>query len=286
MSLFHSLASADSLAALQPAAREWRLSELHRSFTGRGVRVAIVDSGVQDNHPDLVGQIASREDFVGDHDDRPEAHGTAVAGIVAARADDRTRVAGVSPQARLLALRACRQASTVETVCSTLSLALALHAGIERGAQVVNLSLAGPHDRLIEQLIRAALERGVSVVAAVDPALPRGGFPADVAGVVAVGDESVGPAVAGAVGAPGTDVPTTLPGSRWGFVSGESYGAAHVSGLLALMVEARGTAPRSPTPLARDLVLKPDGRVDACASLGRARAACACECPVSSAAFR
>jgi subtilisin family serine protease len=281
MSVFHSLASADSLTTLQPAAREWHLSELHRISTGRGVRVAIIDSGVQENHPDLLGQIASREDFVGDHNDQPEAHGTAVAGIVAARADDRARLAGISPQARILALRACRQASTAQTVCSTLSLALALHAGIERHAQVLNMSLSGPPDRLIEQLIRAALGRGISVVAAIDPASSGGGFPADVPGVVAVADEARGPVAAGAVAAPGTDVPTTLPGSRWGFVTGTSYAAAHVSGLLALMREARGADSPPSTPLAASLVLKADGRVDPCASLGRVRAGCACECPVS-----
>lgn len=282
MNVFHSLASNEPLASLQPATREWHLSELHQVSTGRGVRVAIVDSSVQENHPDLIGQVESRADFVGDHNEHPEAHGTAVAGIVAARADDRARLAGISPQARILALRACREASTAETVCSTLSLALALHAGVERGAQVINLSLSGPQDRLVEKLIRAALERGVSVVAAADRALPGGGFPAAVPGVVAVGDESMGPALTGTVGAPGTDVPTTLPGSRWGFVSGASYAAAHVSGLLALMQEARGTTSDPAAPLAASLVLKADGRVDACASLGRARAGCACECPVPS----
>jgi len=48
----------DALFALQPAAREWRLAQLHAAATGRGVRVAVIDSGVQRDHPDLAGQLA------------------------------------------------------------------------------------------------------------------------------------------------------------------------------------------------------------------------------------
>ena len=82
--------------------------------------------------------------------------------------------------------------------------------------------------------------------------------------------------------APGTDVITTLPASRWGPVSGSSYAAAHVSGLLALLVELRSRAPLSVgtnrPPLAADLVTGDDGRIDACASVARAAHACACTC--------
>jgi len=278
MHVFRSLAHDDPLFGVQPAAREWRLSELHAASTGAGVRVAIVDSNVQLDHPDLAGQVFESANFIGARADPAESHGTAVAGIVAARADNQVGIVGVAPQARLLALRACRQASARDTVCTTLSLALALHAAIERGAQVINLSLGGPPDRLIEQLVRAALERGISVVAAADRTLASGGFPAALRGVVAVVDEAAGATPAGMIAAPGSDVPATLPGSRWGIVSGASYAAAHVSGLLALMLEAQASAKRVAQPLAAALVVGSDGRVDACASILRAGAACACDC--------
>nr|MDQ2736908.1 S8 family serine peptidase [Pseudomonadota bacterium] len=195
MNVFRSLGHDDPLFSLQPATREWHLGEMHETSTGRDVRVAIIDSGVQLDHPDLVGQVVMNANFVaerGDRGDRAESHGTAVAGIVAARADNHVGIVGVAPLARLFTLRACRQVSAAETLCTSLSLALALHAAIDRGAQVINLSLGGPPDRLIEQLVDAALARGVSVVAAADRARPRGGFPAGLPGVVAVVDEAPG----------------------------------------------------------------------------------------------
>ena len=276
MNVFHPLGHDDPLFAMQPAAREWHLSEMHATATGKGVRVAVIDSNVQPDHPDLADQIAERASFIGSRSDPAERHGTAVAGIVAARADNGVGIAGVAPDARLLALRACRQAGD-ETVCTTLSIALAMHAAIDRDARVINLSLAGPADRLIEQLVRAALERGIGVVAAADRTLPSGGFPAALRGVVAVVDEGGGAAPAGMVAAPGSDVPTTVPMSRWTVVTGASYAAAHVSGLLALMREARGNA-RAGEPIAAALAVGAGGRIDACASLVRAGAACACDC--------
>ena len=183
MHVFRSLGHDDPLLAVQPAAAEWRLSDMHATATGRDVRVAIVDSGVQLDHPDLAGQVVDHASFAGDRGEHVEAHGTAVAGIVAARADNHLGIAGIAPEARLLALRACREGSARETTCSTLGIALALHAAIDRGAQVINLSLGGPFDRLIEQLVAAALSRGIPVVAAADRSVAAGGFPASVPGV-------------------------------------------------------------------------------------------------------
>ena len=283
MNVFRTLGHDDPLYSQQPAAREWHLSEMHMTATGHDVRVAVIDSGVQLDHPDLAGQVVMNANFVAERGDPAENHGTAVAGIVAARADNRVGIAGVAPRARLFALRACRQASAVDTMCTTLSLALALHAAIDRGAQVINLSLGGPPDRLIEQLVEAALAHGISVVAAADRTVSRGGFPAGLRGVVAVVDEASGAAPPGMVAAPGTDVPTTLPGSRWGIVSGASYAAAHVSGLLALMLEAQGRARGEQESVARELVTKADGRIDTCASLSRAGAICACDCAAAAA---
>ena len=193
---------------------------------------------------------------------------TEVAGIIAARADNHVGIVGVAPHARLLALRACWQASAHATLCTSLGLARALDFAIAHDAQVINLSLSGAPDLLLGKLLDVALRRGITVVAATDRALPRGGFPAAHPGVIAVADEGSGAVPSGTLLAPGSDIPTTGPPARWYFVSGPSYAAAHVSGLLALLREVG--AP----PGASALVRLPTGAVDAYASLMRGRGRC------------
>jgi subtilisin family serine protease len=246
----------DPMFALQPAAHDWRLAELRGVATGRGVRVAVIDSAVDPAHPDLAGQVAARADFVIGHPAVAEAHGTGVAGVIAAQADNRLGIAGIAPGARLMALRACWQRAPADTTCDTLSLAKALSFAIERKAQVINMSLGGPPNVLLGRLIDVALERDAVVVAAVDPTLAGGGFPASHRGVTAVASAPGG--AAGAISAPGRDIPTTQPGGGFGLVSGSSYAAAHVSGLYALL---RERDPRA------TLLAEAGGAVDACATL-------------------
>lgn len=276
MNTFHALERPDSLLALQPSMRLWHLDEMHKASTGRGVRVAIVDSGVDATHPDLAGRVVVEENFVDSSPFAPEAHGTAVAGIIGARADDGARVVGIAPQAVLLALRACWEVSANETLCSSFSLARALQYAISNNAQVINLSLAGPDDRLLARLVDVAIARGSTVVGAFDERMDGGGFPASHAGVLAVAE--AGPGAAGGPAkilfAPGEDVPSTAPGARWNLVSGSSFAAAHVAGMVALVREV------SPTTTMRDAASwarlpsgsadGPAGSIDACATLRRA----------------
>ena len=269
----------DPLYRAQPAAQAWRLAELHELATGSGVRVAVVDSGVAQTHPDLAGQVVVRENFIDGRPDADERHGTAVAGIIGALADNGIGIAGIAPQARLLALRACWQASSDDALCTTLSLAKALHFAITQRADIVNLSLSGPPDRLLAQLIDAALARGITVVAAFDASLPGGGFPASHAGVWAVSDGA--PQARGHVLlAPGRDVPSTVPGGGWQIVSGASYASAHVAGLAALMRELGGVSSAPSALRAATLVLLPTGNIDTCATLLRVVGPRVCSCAV------
>lgn len=237
----------DPLFPVQPAARAWRLADLHRVATGRGVRVAVVDSKVEIDHPDLAGQVLMDRDFVSDRPAAAERHGTGVAGVIAAKAGNGVGIAGVAPEARLLALRACWQSGgeSAPTVCDTLSLARAIHFAVDQRAEVINLSLTGPPDRLLTQLIATAMARGVTVVAAFDPNLPKGGFPASEPGVIAVAAASLSSYPPGVYSAPDQDVPTTQPGDKWNLVNGSSYAAAHVSGLIALVREGRPSGSRA-----------------------------------------
>ena len=285
MNVYRAQGHADPLFGMQPAAQEWQLAALHDSATGRRVRVAVIDSGVELNHPDLVRQIDASENFVAGAAPAAERHGTAVAGIIAAQADNGIGIVGVAPQARLLALRACWQQAADTTLCNSLSLAQALHYAIDHGARIINMSLSGPADRLLAQLLDVALARGIAVVAAVDGNARDGGFPAAHPGVIAIAQAGLARSSPSVAVAPGRDVPTTVPGARWAVVSGSSYAAAHVSGLLALLREARDRRGLSTVALAGaaspgsvEFVLLPDGRIDACASLSRVAGGCSCGC--------
>jgi subtilisin family serine protease len=261
----------DALYAAEPAAAQWHLADLHRIANGRGTVVAVVDSGIDARHPDLAGQVKLNRNFVGGQALVPEQHGTAVAGIIAAKADNRIGIAGVAPGARLLGLRACSQHGASAT-CDTLSLAKALYFAVESHPDVINLSLSGPDARLLHEILNIAYARGIAIVAAFDPRLPGGGFPASVPGVIAVSDAPVGGTRNDVYAAPGRDIPTTQPGGRWFLVNGSSFAAAHVSGLVALMRERKPAAPLTLVAQQRG------GAIDACATLLRLAGTCDCAC--------
>ena len=194
MQLFRTLGAGDPLSAAQPAVADWHLRELHTLATGRNVTVASLDTGVDTTHPDLRGQVALTRNFVDAGTMPVEKHGTEIAGILVARADNGIGIAGIAPHARLLALRACwlpaRENSAA--ICSSFTLAKALQFALAQRADVFNLSLSGPPDRLLARLLDTALQQGVIVVGAVDKHATDGGFPATHPGVFAVADSREG----------------------------------------------------------------------------------------------
>jgi subtilisin family serine protease len=262
----------DPLYPAEPAAAQWHLADLHKIAIGRGVKVAVIDSGIEVGHPDLAGQVLISRNFVAGRSPAVEQHGTGVAGIIAAKADNGIGIAGVAPGARLLGLRACWQEGGA-TVCDTLSLAKAIYFAVEQHSDIINLSLSGPEDRLLAELLKTAMKRGSAIVSAFDHKVADGGFPASLPGVIAVSDTALAPSRGDVYIAPGQDVPTTEPGGRWFLVNGSSFAAAHVSGLIALLRERR----RASAPI---LVAQRQGGgvIDACATLARAGGVCECSC--------
>ncbi len=278
---FATQGSSDPLYPVQPAAGQWQLADIRKAATGRNVLVAVIDSGVEVEHPDLAGQIAFKENFVDGMPYAGEDHGTGVAGVIAARAGNGVGIEGVAPDARIMALRGCWQVAHGTTLCNSFTLGKAMNFALMNGAQVINLSLTGPPDRLLRELIDAACARGIRVVSAVDGTRADGGFPASHPGVFAVSANDTGARAPGVnvLSAPGRDIPTSAPGARWGMVSGSSYSAAHISGMMAVLSELR---PGMTLPQVRANLVQqsnPAG-IDFCATVTRLTGKCTCVCSV------
>lgn len=258
----------------------------HAWVRGRGVRVAVIDTGADTEHPDLRGRIAQTTNFVegGEKTFTSDLHGTAVAGVIGARADDSFGISGIAPDVDLLLVKACwhRQPKHSEAWCSSWTLAKAIDFAIVERVRVINLSLGGPADTLLTRLLlKAVEEHGITVVAAVNERNQVSGFPANLPQVIAVvasdphdGVRAIADKHQTLLAAPGVEVLTTVPNSRHGFLSGSSFAAAHVSGIVALLLE--GDPQLSPKHLMELLITTgrqtttPTVRhVDACAALQR-----------------
>lgn len=254
-----------ALAASQYGLARVRAGVAHVSVRGDGVLTAVIDSGVDAGHRELRGAIVRSVDVAAAAADaagkaagaakaraeaaspKPDAHGTTIAGVIAAR--DQMR--GVAPAAQILALRAFETGESGArsgAYGSTFAILLALDEAVTANARVVNMSFAGPRDPLLSKALAAADAKGVVLVAAAGNGGPEAppAFPAADAHVIAVvatnaGDERVASSARGAhvaIAAPGADIIGPKPGDAYQFATGSSLAAAHVSGVAALMLEA------------------------------------------------
>ena len=263
--------AADPYASLQYGPARIRAQAAHRWVTGRGVRVAVIDTGVDVEHPDLVTRDLTIRNFVdgGRRVFERDRHGTAVAGIIVAQTNNGEGIAGVAPDAEILASKACWHPDDASEAayCSSWTIARALDHALGRDVRIVNLSLGGPPDELIERLLVKAHERGVLIVAAAGEERDALRFPASLDFVVAAVASDVDGLVPSEpaqskpwlVAAPGLEVLTTAPGGRYLARSGSSLATAHIAGAAALLLEF---APElRPDELARALLpMAGDGR--------------------------
>jgi subtilisin family serine protease len=233
----------DPYAPLQRALRELDVIGAQRESRGAGVRIAIIDTGIDLDHPDLRGRIIEHRNFVDEDEQqfRRDRHGTEVAGVIAADANNRIGIVGIAPEAQLLAFKACWQAQddARRAVCNSFTLAQGLEAAILARADVVNLSLAGPPDPLLARLLRDGEHRGMLFVGAVAPSARGREFPTDLPGVLAVGAAEDEVAGIDRLLAPGHEILTLVPGGHYDFATGSSLATAEVSGILALMISRR-----------------------------------------------
>jgi subtilisin family serine protease len=229
--------TSDPLGNLLPGIRPSTLDAMHRQATGVDVDIAIIDTGVDILHEDIAHEQFTLFDMVG-ADHPPESHGTAIAGIIAAVPDNGIGIRGIAPDASILMLRACWQGDEQQSaVCTTDTIAKALALALKAGVDIVNLSLTGPMDPLLEQLVRALIDEGTIVVAAHADTPDHGPFPGAIPGVLAASARTDQQDNVQTVFIPGSNVMTLLPGNRYGPRNGTSISAAQLSGLAALFLQ-------------------------------------------------
>jgi subtilisin family serine protease len=265
--------------------QQWGLAKINcpdawdRTTGSSGVTVAVVDSGIDLNHPQLAPLLLQGRDLVDlgpnpvappgwvfegdfagvDSDPQDEVgHGTHVAGTIACVSNDGIGVAGVTWQCRLLPVRALARMRNLATgrvsgAGSSADIAAAITWATDNGARIINMSLGGDVDTAVERTAVAyAISHGVVVVAAMgNDGTANPGFPAAYPDVVSVGAvdatdrraafSQTGPHID--VVAPGVNVLSTYWDDTYASLQGTSMATPHVSGVAALILSCNPNLP-------------------------------------------
>ena len=241
---------------------EWHLETLDvaEAWTyanGSGVTVAVIDSGVDADHPDLTGQVLSGIDLVdtkGDGDTDLVGHGTTVSAIIAGRNDDTAGVVGIAPKAKILPVRVLDEENRYD---DAMIVARGVRWAVDHGARVINLSLGGNgSSAALAAALDYAFAKDVVVVACTGntsaSAAPEVWYPAREPGVLAVaGMERDGNALwSGSITgketvitAPATQLVGAQAGGGYWKVQGTSFAAPMVSATAALIRSRWPTMP-------------------------------------------
>jgi thermitase len=215
------------------------------------VLVAVLDTGIDKNHEDLNGKVVAEINFT----DSPTAgdicgHGTSVAGIIAAGADNGLGIDGVAPESRLMSVKVADDHGK----CLSSALAEGIVWAVDHGAMVINISLEfqEPAPDLKEALDYAWSRGAVIVAAAGNDGSSKAIYPAfydNCMAVTAVRENGTPAPLANYGGwvdtaAYGYKIYTTLPGNGYGYRYGTSFAAAYISGLAAnlfsLVIDTNG----------------------------------------------
>jgi hypothetical protein len=219
-----------------------RLVDVHRIAIGSDVPVAVIDSEIDGKHPELAGTVVDELDAIGNHDNAHE-HGTGMAGAIAAH----RRLIGVAPGVRLLAIHAFSSSGADSAQATSAHILMGIDWAISKGAKIINMSFAGPDDPMLQLALQKAHDHGVVLIAAAGNQGPSSPplYPAADPNVIAVtatdakdqllAQANQGPYVA--VAAPGVDILEPAPNGGYQVTTGTSVASAHVSGVVALLLD-------------------------------------------------
>jgi hypothetical protein len=252
---------------LYPRAR-MHLDAAHSISEGGGTLVAVIDTIIDSAHPEIAGSIADSVDLIradpkpdvkgmatyenalvtmsGGSASEPYVHGTAIAGVIAAHGE----LTGVAPKARILAVRAFAPRSDERGAQGTThNIVIGIDWAFKHGARVANLSFGGPRDELLSDALAIGVARGMIFVASV------GNKGAEAPPLYPAADENVIAATASdekdgifkranhcslaCVAAPGVDLRVSAPPTGYRTASGTSLAAAHIAGVVALVLDKR-----------------------------------------------
>jgi subtilisin family serine protease len=229
--------------AAQYALAKLRLPQAHALAKGDDVLVAVIDSAIDRQNPELAGSIAGSFDVL-DKKAAPHKHGTAIAGLIAAHG----KLMGAAPDAKILAVTAFDPDDN-GAQGTTFGILKGLDWAVANHARIVNMSFAGPPDPALHRALGAAHKRGVVLIAAAGNAGAKSPplYPAADANVIAVtatdaDDKLFEASNRGshiALAAPGAQIMVAIP-DGYEMSSGTSYAAAEVSGIAALMLQRDG----------------------------------------------
>jgi subtilisin family serine protease len=232
----------DPLYGLQTNLVSMDIAAAHERSQGAGVEVGLIDTGVDSSHPDLRDRISGSRSFVSTRSSTAPTpgsyrHGTAMAGLIAAVANNNVGIVGIAPLARIRVFEACWQLgpNADAAACNTFTLAKALAAALEARIPLINMSIAGPADPLLSALVQSGLKRGVIFIGST--ADEADSFPTNINGVIGVAN-SDGNHDSATLAAPATNVLTLRPNAEYDFESGTSVAAAEMTGVVALLLSA------------------------------------------------
>jgi subtilisin len=217
------------------------------SGQGAGVKVAVIDTGIDCTHPDLQCDFSAGTNIInpGSKPMDDNKHGTHVAGTIAGRGNGSTGVLGVAPKAALIPIKVMDSNGNG----STSDIINGINWATTARVNVINLSIGGPTGSVaLERAVEKAIAAGIVVVCSAGNSGPTPNtvaFPAGYPGVIAVAASDDNDKVASfssrgdAVSfiAPGVDITSTVPGGGYAKLSGTSMASPHVAGLAALAVE-------------------------------------------------